>query len=97
MEMHSQQSLYAIHRIDVRTSEQLFQRWTARISATLSKVKLALQHEMQARRAAAELASMDDRMLRDIGVSRHEIESVVRYSARRGFTRRHKPVEGNGH
>ena len=82
MEMHSRQSLYAVHGFEVRTSEQLLHRWTARIAAGLTKMRLALRREMRARRAAAELASMNDRMLRDIGISRDEIEGVVRHSGR---------------
>ena len=61
---------------------RLRSRWTGLLFAILSQVAAALTAELRARRAAAELAAMDDRMLRDIGVSRSEIERVVRCTPR---------------
>ena len=46
-----------------------------RFLAALSRAISAAQAELRAHRAAAELANLDDRMLRDIGISRSEIPS----------------------
>jgi uncharacterized protein YjiS (DUF1127 family) len=82
MEMHSRQSLYEIHGITVsrrhRRSGPIARRLIARIWASLTKVKRAIEAELAARRAIAELADMDDYMLRDIGITRSEIASRAR-------------------
>lgn len=49
-----------------------------RLFAALARAGSAIRAESRARRAYAELARLDDRMLRDIGVSRSEIHSLVR-------------------
>jgi uncharacterized protein YjiS (DUF1127 family) len=83
MEMHSRQSLNEIHGISVLPRRR--PRWrslarfaTARILAILKRIAKAIDAELAARRAIAELAGMDDRMLRDLGITRGEIESLVR-------------------
>ena len=78
MEMHTRQSLYEVHGITAPARVRLSSRWKGWIFAIFSKLRLALKAELQARRAAAELTRMDDRMLRDIGIGRSEIEYVVR-------------------
>jgi uncharacterized protein YjiS (DUF1127 family) len=78
MEMHSRQSLYDVHGISARDKARLQLLWTTGIFALLTRVKSALRAEIQARRAASELAALDDRMLRDIGISRSDIEQAVR-------------------
>ena len=81
MEMHSKASLYEIHGIVVRRrgrSRPIVRRLVARILAFVTIVKRAIEAELAARRAAAELAELDDRMLRDLGLSRSEIENKVR-------------------
>lgn len=81
MEMHSQASLYQIHGIVVRRrgrSRPIVRRLVARILAFMTIVKRAIEAELVARQAMAELAEMDDRMLRDLGLSRSEIENRVR-------------------
>jgi uncharacterized protein YjiS (DUF1127 family) len=56
------------------TGRELWARLAARIARLLST---AIQ-EYQARRAIRRLMEFDDRLLRDIGVGRGEIERVVR-------------------
>jgi uncharacterized protein YjiS (DUF1127 family) len=81
MEMHSKASLYEIHGIVARRrsrSRPIARRLVAGTLAFVAIVKRAIEAELAARRAMAELADLDDRMLRDLGVSRSEIESKVR-------------------
>src|SRR5262245_23140040 len=78
MEMHSPQSLYAVHGISTRRSTRSRSRRTRALFAILSRLTTALKAELVARRVAAELAEKDDRMLHDIGIGRSEIESAVR-------------------
>jgi uncharacterized protein YjiS (DUF1127 family) len=76
MVMHSGQFFRRTQGIN--TQAHLQSRWLKRLFSALAKARSALQSELRARRDAAELESMDDRMLRDIGISRGEINSVVR-------------------
>jgi uncharacterized protein YjiS (DUF1127 family) len=82
MEMHSPQSLYQIHGISIerrrRRSRRTARLLLARIAAFLVKVKRAIKTELAIRRAMAELADMDDHMLRDLGINRSEIKSRLR-------------------
>lgn len=52
--------------------------WIMGLFAPFARAGSAVRAELRARRAYAELASLDDRMLRDIGISRSEIHSLVR-------------------
>ena len=83
MEMHSRQSLNEIHGISTPPRRQ--PRWgslmrliIARVGAVLKRIKEVVDAELAARRAIAELLSMDDRTLRDLGISRSEIGNLIR-------------------
>ncbi|MBX9700546.1 MAG: DUF1127 domain-containing protein [Acetobacteraceae bacterium] len=60
----------------------------ARLGAAAGDAFNRLHRVIAERRAAVELAAMDDRMLRDIGLSRYE----VRHAARYGYPGRAKPA-----
>jgi uncharacterized protein YjiS (DUF1127 family) len=79
MAMHSRRSLHNINGISAppRPAARLA---IARILAVLKRIKTAIEAELAARHAITELASMNDRMLRDLGIKRSEIESAVRRS-----------------
>jgi uncharacterized protein YjiS (DUF1127 family) len=53
-------------------------RWYVSISAMVMFLLSKLRDELAIRRAMAELRELDDRMLRDIGLSRFDIASVRR-------------------
>ena len=83
MEMHSRQSLNEIHGIN--TPPRRHSRWgslvrlsIARVRAVLKGIRKAIDAELAARHAIVELASMDDRMLRELGITRGEIENLIR-------------------
>jgi len=76
MAMHSTQFFRRTEGI--KTQVRVQSRWLMRLFAALAKARSAVHSELRARRDAAELASLDDRMLRDIGISRSEIDSLVR-------------------
>ena len=76
MVMHSAQFFRRTRGINAQARRQ--SRWLMRLFAALAKARSAVHSELRARRDAAELASLDDRMLRDIGISRSEIDSLVR-------------------
>jgi uncharacterized protein YjiS (DUF1127 family) len=73
MVMHS--SDFSLRKLDRARPQSA---WPLRLFAALARASSGVRAELRARRAAAELASLDDRMLRDIGVSRCEIQSLVR-------------------
>jgi len=83
MEIHSRQSLNEIHGISAPPRRQT--RWgslmrlsIARVLAVLKGITKAIAAELAAGHAIVELASMDDRMLRDLGITRGEIENLIR-------------------
>lgn len=80
--MHSAQSLYDVHGINAGQRASSRHRTLRSLLSLLTKLAWATKSKMQVQRDIAELASLDDRMLRDIGVNRSEIESVVRRSTR---------------
>jgi uncharacterized protein YjiS (DUF1127 family) len=83
MEMHSQRSLYEVHGII--TSTRRSSRWAAvarraitRLLAVLKRAKAAIEAELEARSTIEELSRMNDHMLRDLGMSRGELEAGLR-------------------
>ena len=75
MEMHSTRSLYEIHGICARPRRRslrgrIARRAITRLLAVLKGIKAAIEAELAAREAIAELASMNDYMLRDLGITR---------------------------
>ena len=85
MEMHSRQSLYKVYGIGSPPRHKsrlgrIARRAITRFLAVLNEMKAAIEAELAARQASAELASMNDHMLRDLGITRDEIERTVRRS-----------------
>jgi len=84
MELHSRQSLYEIHGISDapprrrKRRRPLARLAIARVLAVLKSMKAAIEAELAARYANTELASMNDHMLRDLGITRSEIVNAVR-------------------
>ena len=83
MEMHSRQSLNEIHGVSAPPRRQprwrsLMRRSIAGVRAVLNGIKEAIDAELAARRAIAELLTMDDRTLRDLGITRGEIGNLIR-------------------
>ena len=98
MERHSQASPNAIHGIAVRRrdrSRPIVRRLVAGMLAFVAIVKRAIEAELAARRAMAELAELDARMLRDLGLLRSEIASRVRRSLVAGERYRRSPHLSN--
>jgi uncharacterized protein YjiS (DUF1127 family) len=89
MEMHSRQSLNEIHGISAPRRQprwrSLMRLGIARVRAVMKRITKAIEAELAARHAIAELASVDDRMLRDLGMTRGEIGNLIR--RRRGDVR----------
>jgi uncharacterized protein YjiS (DUF1127 family) len=83
MEMHSRRSLHEIHGISAPSRRELRRPPVARLAQiliALRRITRAIEAELAARRAITELASSDDHMLRDLRITRSEIESAVRGS-----------------
>ncbi|GLR89126.1 DUF1127 domain-containing protein [Bradyrhizobium iriomotense] len=83
MEMHSRQSLYEIHGIIAPQRRRtrwgkIARRAVTWLLAVFKSAKLAIAAELAARRGIEELAGMNDHMLRDLGITRSEIESRAR-------------------
>ena len=53
-------------------------RWSAKIASALVKPLIWIRDEVEVHRMRADLAALDDRCLKDIGISRHEIVYMVR-------------------
>ena len=56
--------------------------WLARIASTILRFWFRMRQYRHTRLMIAELRALDDRMLKDIGLQRYEIESAVLYGQR---------------
>lgn len=63
--------------VDVEDGEVRPGRWTARFVAVAGSLYAKWQHAREIRQGAAELHAMDDRLLKDIGISRSDIEQIA--------------------
>jgi uncharacterized protein YjiS (DUF1127 family) len=57
--------------------------WGVSLTRVVATCWSSVRRSRDRRQAIEELRSLDDRSLRDIGISRSDIESIVRYGARR--------------
>jgi uncharacterized protein YjiS (DUF1127 family) len=73
---HYVEHLYAVHGITARARASPRRRWIGRAFAGVAR---SLRGRLQTQRALADLPSLDDGMLRDIGINRSEIPYVKRY------------------
>jgi uncharacterized protein YjiS (DUF1127 family) len=78
MEPHSRSSLYEIRGISAHEDARFRPQWGKGSLALMRRVTSVLSRELKARRAAKELSELDDRMLLDIGISRSDIQRMVR-------------------
>jgi uncharacterized protein YjiS (DUF1127 family) len=82
MEMHSRDSLYHTHGINTERRRPRPRRWVwalfGWIRRSFVEFKQAIETEFAVRQAIIELRDMDNHMLRDLGITRAEIESAVR-------------------
>ncbi len=78
MDMHPRSSFYETRGISAREDGRFRFLWAGGRFALVTRVISALSSELEARRAAREVSELDDRMLRDIGISRSDIEGLVR-------------------
>lgn len=65
-----------------QTVQNVFTLAYTRLSAVAGDIRNALQLERDVQRAIDDLASMNERQLRDIGLMRSDIEGAVRGSLR---------------
>ena len=67
------------------TATRPFGAWVARkgpasvVSRIVARITVAIAEELRIRRDMRQLMAMDDHMLRDIGLTRADISSAVRY------------------
>jgi uncharacterized protein YjiS (DUF1127 family) len=80
MEMHTSSSLYATHGLIVQSRTRTRLRWVRSLLAMCARKQLAFRRELKIRRAIVSLEQLDDHLLKDIGITRGEIEYAVRQS-----------------
>jgi uncharacterized protein YjiS (DUF1127 family) len=76
--MHTSRSLYAAYGIVVAPAPRARPRPIASLLAACFRTVSALRREAAARRSAAALERLSDHLLKDIGISRSDIQRVVR-------------------
>src|SRR5215813_10549397 len=82
MEIHSRQSFYENRGISIQPRQRQRSRiiaapFFAFMIALFRRIRNGIEFEGKARRAVEELSAMDDRMLRDVGICRCDIERVI--------------------
>jgi uncharacterized protein YjiS (DUF1127 family) len=75
--MPTSRSLYAARAV-VAVPARGWPRQISSLLATGSRMLLALRREIEIRRAGAALEGLSDHQLKDIGISRSDIQRVVR-------------------
>ena len=60
-------------------------RWSTRIASPVLRLWSMMRREWEVRRAIAELQALNDYMLKDMGISRCQIENAVKRGDRRGW------------
>ena len=82
MNMHSRYSLHHGHGVVIPGRRRRPGGWTstmlAGIRGFLRELKRVIEGELAVRQAIVELREMNDHMLRDIGITRTDIERVLR-------------------
>jgi uncharacterized protein YjiS (DUF1127 family) len=81
MEMHSRSSLYETHGFSAPDDARIRPQRGKASFALLRRMISVLSGALEARRATRELSELDDRMLRDIGISRSDIRRIVRQNS----------------
>jgi uncharacterized protein YjiS (DUF1127 family) len=78
MDMHSAKSLQAVHGLSTDAGRPSRKSWLVPGLARVMRAIGAMRREIAYRRAIAELARLDPRLLADIGVGEAEIYGAVR-------------------
>ena len=81
--MQSGNRSVAAKDVTMRAERSSVPIWLSRCLSRVATLTSQVRREGQLRRASAELAALDDRALRDIGIMRHEIDHFVRGRRRR--------------
>ncbi len=85
-QIFGEQFLYEVHGPFVAPAPEPERKrpLTQRLIAALSGRLRGIAHQIRLRRAASELSHLDDRMLKDIGITRSEIDAAVSGALIRG-------------
>jgi uncharacterized protein YjiS (DUF1127 family) len=75
MQIHTHRSPYDVRGLTTWEKRLLRLVWIKSAFAVLASLKLAVQAAQNRRRAVAQLASMDDRMLQDMGLAQSRLRA----------------------